>query len=52
MTKEYDIRKREGKTSGWFIAFEIVVTLGVCIVGAFILLTVIFPKGLWVEFFQ
>ena len=52
MTKEYESRKREGKTSGWFKAFEIVVSIGACIVGLLFLLMVIFPMGSWVEIFK
>jgi hypothetical protein len=52
MTKEYESRKRNGKTSVWFKAFEIVVSIAVCIVGILFLLMVIFPQGLWVEIFK
>ena len=52
MTKEYENRKKEGKTSGWFKTFEIVVSIAVCIIGFLFLLMVIFPMGSWVEIFK
>ena len=52
MTKEYENRKKEGRTSVWFKTFEIVVSIGACMVGLMFLLMVIFPMGGWVNIFR
>lgn len=52
MTKEYEIRKRDGSPHRCYRIFKIVITIGVFVVAMLFLLMVIFPKGLWVGLFQ
>ena len=52
MTKEYETRKKDGKTKPLIKTLEIVVSILVCFVGFLFLLMVIFPQGGWVELFR
>ena len=52
MTKEFEDRKQEGKPGILFRVSKVLVIVALLLVALLFLFMVLFPKGLWVDFFQ